>query len=859
MMTVAPELLSPAGSRESFLAALANGADAIYLGSGRLNARGDKAQFSEEDLADLIRLAHEKKVKVYLTLNILLYDEELAEALALARFAFEQGIDACIVQDRGLMRVLHRELPDLVLHASTQCTAGTKEAIAAYRALGCRRVVLPRELSVDEIAALTSYAHSLSVETEIFIHGALCMSVSGQCHMSHFMGGRSANRGDCAQSCRKTYKILRNGAVFRKEGAWLSPKDLGAFAIFDRLLATGADSFKIEGRLRSAAYTAQVTGTYRKAMDDYLAGVAGAAVAEEAASPGAAGMSGVSVAGTEEREQARASERERDLLLAFNRGGDFTRHFWEGKRDKSFLSGDVTSHQGLFLGDVSDVLADQGVVHLFRSGDLPSSYLPLEGSQITLRTVEGEDLATAPCGSIEQAKDPRIISLKGFHPKVLRKLRLPIQVWQMGQPTLRELPVPKDTRSSLAIRLRREGEHFYLRFSADGLAREYSDEILVPAPSVLEQAILPARCEEQLTKLGQTPFRTGAVEIVASPPWRISDLNRFRREALALFLADCEKSAGSVAVAVEDVGAGSVFDEDAGSVVGAATDSIVRKDFSLIMAWPFWRVGQAIPAVLRKTDGLLLLPAGDLVQLSEAEFIALLASLGEKTKVGAILPPEQIAEVNDFLEEKLKRFGDLGLAALAQGPSGLPAWVRRLGLLDLALLSWQGGQLWNLETAEALAKEGYTHALISPELKEWKTAALAKEMASKEGMKPLVWAYGRTQAMFTRFCPVGFSKGKESCTLCVEAAFSFEDERGRIFPLRPQRELACAFEVWQAEALRSEAWASAGQVGQMGSRLGGQFGGRRFGAASATPVFVFTDESEEMMEALLGPYVTGRG
>lgn len=751
-----PELLSPAGSRESFQAALTNGADAIYLGSGRLNARGDKAQFQAEELPDLIHEAHRNGAKVYLALNILLFDSELTEALALARSAAEAGVDACIVQDRGLMRRLSRELPSLPIHASTQCTAGTREAIAAYKALGCSRVCLPRELSLEEIKDLTSYAHSIEVETEIFLHGALCMSVSGQCHMSHFMGGRGANRGDCAQSCRKTYKILRNGAPFRKEGAWLSPKDLGGFGILAQLLETGVDSCKIEGRLRNPDYVGQVTATYRKAIDEMALSTPADAAVNEA--------------------------RKRDLLLAFNRGGDFTTQYWLKNRSKDFLSGEHTSHRGILMGEVTSLVPDKGLVQVRRNREIPPEYLPQEGSQMTLRTLAGEDLATAPCGRIRQAQDPGVIEFQGFHPQILRKLQLPIEAWQMGQPRVTGSSLVRERKPALSLTLQEDEGRFTLTLEASDKRRSYTDEILDPPPKRLEQRIPAERCAEQLRKLGDTPYVAGEVRVESTPAWRISDLNRFRREALSRFVADENRQERKAPGLREP-------------------QALAAPEFPLVIALPFWQAGREIEEVLCEQKGLLLLPAGELALLSDQEFLDLRLGLGKETELGALLPPEKIPAVSRALETMLVRLLHLGLKAVATGPSGLPELTQRLGLQGLAVISWQGGQLWNEETAVALAGEGYTHALVSPELEPGKGAALAETIQRNLPLRPLLWAYGRTQAMFTRFCPVGFSKGKDSCTLCTEAQFAFEDDRGRVFPLRPQRELDCSFEVWQSEAL----------------------------------------------------------
>lgn len=794
-MHTTPELLAPAGSRESFLAALDSGADAIYLGSGRLNARGDKAQFTQEELRELVDLAHKRGAKVYLTLNILLHDEELEEAVALASFAHEIGVDACIVQDRGLMRCLARRIPELAVHASTQCTAGTEEAIVAYAALGCRRVVLPRELAIEEIRELTAFAHERKIETEVFIHGALCVSVSGQCHMSHFMGGRSANRGDCAQSCRMSYRILRNGEAFRGEGPWLSPKDLGAFTILNKVMETGVDSLKIEGRLRRPDYVGQVTAVYRSALAELAKQLQPVSVLTE--------------------------DRERSLLVAFNRGGAFNQQFWSDRRDKNFLSGPHTGHQGVFLGVVSEVKADKGSLEFFRSPALPPDYLPQPGSQITLRLPDGSAAASAPCGVVAAGDMSRTIRLQGFHPQILRKLSLPLDVWQMSQVSVPEQAAKGRERrkTPLSITLTQDSAgRIVLRLNEASKEIEVDERVLDPAPGVTEKEISAERCREQLSKLGDSPYTTGDITIEKCPAWRISDLNRLRRSALAEL--------------------GKIRPAKLQETVAAAetrTKQFAYQDWPLIVTLPFWRLGESIPAVLAAEPLLLLLPAGELAGLDAAGFTELSQKLHAKSGIGALLPPERIPEVAAFIEQGLQRLHTAGLQALAAGPSGLPGLADRLGLKSLALISWQGNHLWNRESARALAAEGFTHGLPSPELEAPESADLAEWIGVETDMHALLWAYGRTQSMFTRFCPVGFSRGAEGCTLCREAQFSFADGRDRVFPLRPRRELACAFEVWQSEAL---------PLTPVISRVLAK-------NANITPLVVFTDESEGRMADIL--------
>ena len=249
-----PELLAPAGSPEALYAAVAAGADAVYVG-GRHSARAFAKNFDEEELADAIRYAHLHGKKVYIALNTLLFDRELADVLPYAARVAAMGADAAIVADLGLMSLLRRELPELAIHASTQCFIHNRETADFYAALGAERIVAARECSLPAIRDLCENA---CAEVEVFLHGALCVSHSGQCLFSSLVGGRSGNRGECAQPCRLPYG----------KGYPLSLCDLALAGHIPALIDAGVSSLKIEGRMKSPAYVAGVTRIYRRLLDE---------------------------------------------------------------------------------------------------------------------------------------------------------------------------------------------------------------------------------------------------------------------------------------------------------------------------------------------------------------------------------------------------------------------------------------------------------------------------------------------------------------------------------------------------------------------------------------------------------------
>ena len=239
------ELLAPAGTYDAFLAAIENGADAIYLGGKLFNARANASNFSLEELEEMVKFAHLRNVKIYVTLNTLLNNAELSEALDFAYDLYNINIDAVIVQDFGLAKVLHEYIPGLELHASTQMTVYNLAGVKELQRFGFKRVVLARELSFEEIKNICD---NTDVEIEIFIHGALCISYSGQCLMSSMIGDRSGNRGKCAQPCRLPYTLLKNDTEVAK-GYLLSPKDLSMLDLISSI--PNVKSLKIEGRMKS--------------------------------------------------------------------------------------------------------------------------------------------------------------------------------------------------------------------------------------------------------------------------------------------------------------------------------------------------------------------------------------------------------------------------------------------------------------------------------------------------------------------------------------------------------------------------------------------------------------------------------
>ena len=326
------ELLSPAGDFECLKAAIQNGANAVYLGTDSFNARMSANNFDTENLKEAVNYAHLRNVKINLTLNTLIKNEEFSDALQIAKNAAEIGVDAIIVQDLGLAKKIIELFPNIEVHASTQLTSHNLESVKKLEAIGFKRVVLSRELNIDEIRHI---CNNTNIEIEVFIHGALCISYSGQCLLSSMIGSRSGNRGRCAQACRLPYELLENDKVIDK-GYLLSPKDLCSIDYLKDLIDAGVASFKIEGRMKKPEYVAIVTSIYRKYINNIL-------------------ETGFS--------ENLSNNDYNDLLQVFNRGGFSSGHI-SSNPNQNLVFKEKQNNMGIYLGKVYDYNKNKGYVKL---------------------------------------------------------------------------------------------------------------------------------------------------------------------------------------------------------------------------------------------------------------------------------------------------------------------------------------------------------------------------------------------------------------------------------------------------------------------------------------------------------------
>ncbi|MBI3413930.1 MAG: U32 family peptidase [Verrucomicrobia bacterium] len=514
-----PELLAPAGDWDCAKAAVENGADAIYFGLERFNARMRARNFTEADLPKLMEFLHRRGVKGYVTFNTLVFANELTEAEQHLRTIMAAGVDAAIVQDVGICRLIRELSPDFPIHASTQMTITSAAGVEFARELGCNLVVLARECSLKEIGKIqTPTSAQLSTGTsqlplEVFVHGALCVAYSGQCLTSEALGGRSANRGECAQACRMPYELISDGQVvpLGDKRYLLSPQDLAGLEVLPDLIHAGVASLKIEGRLKSPEYVANITRVYRQALDKLCA-------ADDRPIE------------TQPVMQQLRNESRYDLEMAFSRG--LYTGWFRGNNNQELAHARFGKKRGVFLGEVRRIVGERIALKLaaplkpgdgvvFDAGHPDQNE---EGGRVYTLERRGEE------------------TLVGFGHGDLDFARVHIgdKIWKTSDPEL-----DRRLRQSFAGDAPRF--HRPLALAVHGsagepltlIARDEAGHVVQVASSLAlavaeKQPLTTERLREQLGRLGGTPFRLGELsnQLEGEVILPVSELNRVRREVV---------------------------------------------------------------------------------------------------------------------------------------------------------------------------------------------------------------------------------------------------------------------------------------------------------------------------------------
>ncbi len=485
------ELLAPVGKLENAYAAIENGADALFVGGKSFNARHYAENFTDEELEAIVRYAKLRDIAVHVTVNIVIKEQEINSLIGYLNYLNGLGVDALIVQDLGVARLVKKYFPHMVLHGSTQMSAHSIEDVQFLKEAGFSRVVLARELQLKEVEAICK---NCEIEIETFIHGAMCYSYSGQCLMSSLIGGRSGNRGRCAQPCRMRYTLLEDEKALTGEELMLSLKDMCTLEDLPQLIAAGITSFKIEGRMKSPEYVASVVSTYRKYID-----LAEEQLAYQVTKEDLKNMEGI-----------------------FNRGG-FSKGYYFQKSGKNMVTEESPKHLGLRIGTVTAFSPKTATATILLEGPLN----PGDGIEI-LR--QGRDSVGAGISKRYEKGDLLIQRFEGYvapgSSVYLTKNHQLIKTFKASyQKPLRKIPVTLEIEGEI-------GKPLQLSLSYKTVSVHYEGEVIQQA---LEAPLTEEKVLKQLTKFGNTSFRVERAPIKWAPGayLAVSQLNEARRQVIA--------------------------------------------------------------------------------------------------------------------------------------------------------------------------------------------------------------------------------------------------------------------------------------------------------------------------------------
>ena len=724
------ELLAPAGTMENFMAALESGADAIYLGGKVFNARAHAANFGIDELREAVRLAHILDVSVYVTVNILIGDTELKDLEQYIKDLNSIGVDAIIVQDLAVAEIAKRVAPNIHLHGSTQMTAATLDAVRFYESLGFTRVVLARELSLKEIQHICKHCKA---EIEVFVHGALCVCYSGQCLMSSFIGGRSGNRGACAQPCRLPYELLdsKGESVLPKHEAYLlSPKDLNYSEHMNELVAAGVTSFKVEGRMKKVSYVRQVIGTYREILDE-----------------------------------ASIHENQRKALASgFNRG--FSTAYLEDMVGRQMMTVVAPNHQGKPIGEsytkkgevylsLTEPIEQGSLVKILQSNGSVTYYtVDDEWTCVSDTLYKGRPAEGLAVGQLYLASTPKNTKSRGLQ-EFTRKYDMSVylSVGSNGETNYTELTAILDSGLSVTV------------------TNEYVPAIANKVPTSLEKVT------EQLGRLGNTLFRLSYVDIPDGPyMWPASVLNALRRDAVtaletALITHHVESWQALQVTGDVDYGfkAQHELSYDTCPMISARVDEIEGVKAA---------ISGGAQKIVFGGDRLSRTPYA----LSIYDEVARLCAQSDVICTFAtprVVKDDEVEAYKHTLEAIVQAHPD---SISIHVPQAL-LWLRELGYTG-AIEADTGLNIFNTPTLHFWEQLHISCVNPSQEL----TLKQITELAKHSHVPIETMIHGYTEMMISEYCAIASFVGtgsKVNCPMpCVKESYSLKDRKGEIFPIR---------------------------------------------------------------------------
>jgi putative protease len=765
------ELLAPAGDWDALIAAVENGADAIYLGGKLFNARQFAGNFDADQLKRALDYVHIRGARIYLTMNTLATDAELQQAIDFAEKAYLMGIDGIIVQDLGFAGALRRLYPDLDLHASTQMTIYNLEGVRALEQLGFKRVVLARELPLDEI---TYIVKNCTADIEIFVHGAMCVSYSGQCLMSSIIGGRSGNRGKCAQPCRLPYELVekmddgkpglcRNPV--KCDGKYLlSPKDLCSVELLDAILATGIKSLKIEGRMKNPEYVATVVRIYRKYID----------MVESAR------KNFMSVEETDLK----------DLAQAFNRGG-FSKGYLAGKHGRSMMSYEKPKNWGIPIGEVISYDNSKKMISLKLTDELAigdgvevwNDEDSHPGNIVTEIKVNGKHTDSAVKGYIVSIGSINGKIRKGNKVYKTSDKRLNTQARESfaeGRnyrkvPLRGEIVLKADAPLTLSISdmegntIKVEGSH-------------------IPEPAI-NRPITSERVKEQVCKTGSTPFTFSELnaEIDDGLTVPISEINNVRRKALELMqekrtsIPDRKLSHHTVEHKKKIfyfLGNGRINN-------GQAKKTVNKCGVSVFL----YRWNKDVDLASLNADRIYLPFSG---LLSKDARNALEQYRDRSFDLFIWLPSITRGNYDNLIKLRLASIVEAGADGILAGNLGSITYIKELLSQNRSgdsaawpqLMGDYSLNVFNSLSVKELEQTDVSGITLSPEL----TLEQIANIKETSGLLKECIVYGRLPVMTSEYCPVGsiaggFKEGSKCSAPCDKGVYHLKDRKGMEFPV----------------------------------------------------------------------------
>ncbi|MBN2110667.1 MAG: U32 family peptidase [Methanosarcinaceae archaeon] len=669
-----PEILAPAGDMEALWGALKGGADAVYLGVADFNARQGAANFSLEELEQAIDLAHSRNVRVFLALNIPVKQKELQEVLDIIDRAYSCGVDALIMEDIGLMKLLSSIYPELPLHASTQMTVHNSAGVDLVELAGASRVILSRELSFGQVKDIVDKSN---IDIELFAHGALCYSYSGRCLFSSFLSNRSANRGACTQPCRRPYRIMVDGEEISKKliGEYpLNCAELCTLSELDRIVKTGVRSLKIEGRMKRPEYVTASSMIYKKAVERIC-------------------RTGSNL-GPEEIDA-----HETELAKLFYRG--FTKGFVLGESDVTHRK--YSSSYGLFLGRVREISQSKhhAGLHLKLQQDIGSrdgisilTRMKMLGSRVDAILLNGEKVQRASKG------DEVVLYIS---PKTGKAVRPGDEVFlstddqlidSLRKKYLRKLPLD-------IVVTARAGGRFRLDVSESRASASFTDEYVVQeaksSPTAAE------KIAEAVGKLGDTPYYTGSLTIEADENIFIplGVITAARREAVSLLEDKVRK------LYKRELKKPNMEKQDPG-IGGKAASPEKRMLLSVELSDP-----EAIAIAAKAGADIIYLPIGSFGRLMEHDKKEELLQLKEKgTEFVFITPQVTFDHELEAVKQMMEDVHDAGFT-VACSNSGT---VRAASLMDMNFTAQRELNIFNSLTAGFYSRAGASRVTMSSEL-----------------------------------------------------------------------------------------------------------------------------------------------